>query len=109
METQKIEMILGFMRKRDKIGSLLGIALGCLQQVVGTSIPVLQLNYQKFHMFSTASWLKPLWEFLHDIEGDIVFPKAWTSPKTFRNDVNISKIVQTWNTSDDIKYTTNMC
>jgi len=63
MGSQKLEMLLGHLRKDDKTGKLLSVALGCLQQEVGTSTPVLETTYSLYCPLSTPSWMQALWRF----------------------------------------------
>jgi len=62
MGSQKLEMLLGHLRKDDK-GKLLSVVLGCLQQEVGTSTPVLETKYSLYCPLSTPSWMQALWRF----------------------------------------------
>jgi len=109
MGIQQIEMTIGHLRKNDKTGKIITIALGCLQQEVGTIIPVLELSYKKFHMISTKSWVHQLWRFLNQIDGIIKIRNIWTPQMSFAKDVNISEAVSNMDLSDETKYRINIC
>jgi len=109
MGIQQIEMLIGHLRKQDKTGKFLTVALGCLQQEVGTRTSVLKLQYNLFHMFSTKSWLRQLWYFLHKIGGHIRIKNEWIPNKTFENDINISNEVSKMRISNEAKYEINIC
>ena len=72
--------------KTGKIGKILTIVLGCAQQEVGISIPILLTPYSKYKSLVSNSWISHLWQFLETIGGTIEYPSAWISAKTFYND-----------------------
>jgi len=109
MGIQQIEMTIGHIRKNDKTGKIITIAIGCLQQEVGTITPVLEQPYEKFHMISTPSWVHQLWKFLNNIDGTIRIRNVWTPKMSFTKDVNISEAVSTMDLSAEAKYNINIC
>jgi len=90
MNIQKLEMLIGHTRKMDKTRKILEVAIGCLQQEVGISTPVLEAVYGTYSCITTFSWVQQLWKFLQEIGGSIHMPSLWTPVSPFENDVNIS-------------------
>ena len=106
---QKIELLLGHIRKDDETGRLLKVALGCLQQEVGISYPVLEAPFQVYQSLVTKSWLRIVWEFLNSVQGSIMCVNIWTPKPTFENDKNIMEIVMTWDLPERQYYNINIC
>ena len=109
MGIQKITMLLGHMRKGDKTGTILRVALGCLQQEVGLNTPVLESSYATYACLTTHSWMRQLWKFISELGGSIRAVSMWIPSPTFENDINISKVIASWDVSDEIKYKINIC
>jgi len=109
MGVKKITMMLGHIRKGDKTGKILQVALGCLQQEVGLHTPVLESSYTKFACLTTHSWMRQLWKFVSEFGGTIGVLSTWIPSPTFENDINISKVVTSWDVSDEVKYKIYIC
>jgi len=106
---QKVELFLGHLRRHDKTSKIIKVALGCIQQEVGTSTFILQLPFKKYECIVTNSWMKLLWKFLDNINGSIRYPSAWTPPSTFQYDINIVEAFMQWELTDDQRYNLNIC
>ena len=52
---QKIKLLLGHIRKNDKTGSILKVALGCAQQEIGIAQPLLEAPYSQYGAFCSNS------------------------------------------------------
>jgi len=106
---QKLELFMGHIRKLDVTGTIILIALACLQQEIGISVPVLSSSYTLYSCIVTPSWNQNLWCFLNDISGTMVFPQTWTPRSCFQYDTNIMEQVIHMNFSAKQKYQINMC
>ena len=93
---QKIQLLLGHMRKQDTTGEILNIAMAIAQQEVGITIPILVASYKKYNFLLSHSWIKCMWLFLYQIEATIVVPDVWTPSPCYANDVNIMEQVVKW-------------
>jgi len=105
----KIKMILGHLRKEDKTGSIVSIALGLVQQEVGISSPILEASFSKYSILVSHCWIKEVWRFLSTIEGTIVIENVWTPKSPYSNDTNIMEAVMTWDIPDFQKRQINLC
>jgi len=106
---QKIELLIGHTRKMDKTGQILQVALGCLQQEIGVTDPVLSLPFNEYKSIATKSWMVSLWSFLHDISGSIKHTDVWVPVPKFCYDVNIMEQVLHRNYTEAQRYKINMC
>jgi len=106
---QKLELLIGHIRKMDVPGQILNVALACLQQEVGISTPVLLSSYSLYSSAATPSWCHSVWKFLHDISGSIRYDGVWTPKACFQNDTNIMEQIANMNFTDQQKYQINIC
>jgi len=105
----KIQMMLGHIRKMDTTGKIVTIAIATVQQEVGISQSILSLPFSKFHFLVSPCWVKEVWRFLDAISGTFRFSKDWTPPPTYERDINIMEVVLSWDLSDAKKSIINMC
>jgi len=106
---QKIELLLGHLRRRDKTSQILEVALGCIQQEIGLSTFILESDFTTYQCVVTDSWFKLLWEFLSKVNGQIHYPHAWIPSPTFQNDINLVQTFMRWDLSANQKYMLNIC
>ena len=106
---QKLELLIGHIRKMDVPGQILSVALACLQQEVGISTPVLLSSYSLYSSAATTSWCLSVWKFLHDISGSIRYDGMWTPKACFQNDTNIMEQIATMDFTEKQKYQINIC
>ena len=105
----KIQMMLGHIRKMDTTGKIVTIAIATVQQEVGISLSILSLPFSKFHFLVSPCWIKEVWRFLDAISGTFRFSNDWTPPPTYERDINIMEVVLSWDLSDAKKSIINMC
>ena len=58
---QKVRLLLGHIRKNDKTGSIIKVALGCTQQEIGITKPFLTTSLNSYGYLSSNSWMTHLW------------------------------------------------
>jgi len=106
---QKLELLIGHIRKKDVTGNIILVALACMQQEIGISAPALSSSYELYSSIVTPSWSQNLWCFLNDISGTIHFPKMWTPRSCFAHDTNIMEQVVHMDFSAKQLYQINVC
>jgi len=106
---QKLQLLIGHLRKNDKTAVLIRIAIGTLQQEVGLSNPVLSEDYSVYHVLASKSWSKCVWLFLHDIQGSLRFTDIWVPTKAYSKDVTIMSKVMSWDMPLQTKKKINLC
>jgi len=106
---QKLELLIGHIRKMDVPGQIILVALACLQQEVGISTPVLSSSYKLYSCVAIPSWCNCVWKFLHDISGSIRYDSAWTPKACFTNDTNIMEQIAQMDFTEQQKYQINIC
>lgn len=85
----KLMMFIGHFQKQDTTMPILRVALGCMQQQMGISSPVLESDYHKYHFLTEECWIKRIWRFLSEINGRIHIEHQWMPQTMFRNDLMI--------------------
>ena len=91
---QKLRLLLGHIRKQDKTGEILRVALGCAQQEVGISTPILEADFTRYGRTCSTSWIHHLWSFLSTVDGTIKYPSSWVPSPTFSNDINLMEYME---------------
>lgn len=106
---QKIRLLLGHIRKGDKTSDIIKVALGCAQQEIGISTPILTEPYTTYAPISTPSWIQHIWKFLELVGGTIEYPSAWTPPRPFEHDVNLVEFIASQQPAPHIFNMFNIC
>ena len=106
---QKLKMLLGHIRKGNKTGSILKIALGTTQQEIGISQFFLSQPYDQYQHLLTTSWHRELWIFLNSIDGTIEYPEAWVPAPILLQDINLTTYITSLHPPPHIQYIFNIC
>ena len=83
----KVMMLIGHMQKEDATMPILTTSIATVQQQTGVSIPVLQSNFSKYELLVEQCWIKHVWQFLHEINGNISIANAWIPQSNHNNDI----------------------
>ena len=85
----KLMMFVGHYQKEDSTKPLLQIALGIVQQQLGTSTPALESDFNKVGFLVEACWIKHVWSFLTEINATIQVEQLWMPQSDYDNDALI--------------------